>query len=77
MSLAFISSKQQASGKLPDDDASGDRNIHGMLRAELCNLQAVVAGIDNTLVDTLHLVAEDDGNARKEAYPQTPTPSPS
>ena len=45
---------------VPDDDAGGDRDIHGMLGAELRDFQATVTGIDDFLTDTFHLVAEDN-----------------
>ena len=48
-------------GELPDDDAGGDGNIHGMLGTELGYLEASVAGVDNLLMNAFHLVAEDDG----------------
>lgn len=46
---------------VPDDDAGGDGNVHGMLGAELRNLKTAIAGIDYFLMDTLDLVAENNG----------------
>ena len=46
-------------GKFPDDDASGDGDIHGVLGAELRDFEASVGEVDDALVNALHLVAEN------------------
>ena len=53
-------------GKLPDNNASSNANIQGMLCTKLRNLQAAIAHIHDVLLYTLHLVAEDYGIAAGE-----------
>jgi len=48
-------------GEVPDDDAGCDGDIHGVLGAKLGNLQAAIRGIDDLLMDTLYLIAKNDG----------------
>ena len=45
---------------MPNDDASRDGNVEGVLGAELGNLQAAVGGIDNLLMNAFNLIAEDN-----------------
>ena len=47
--------------EMPDDDASGDGDVEGVFGAELRNLETAIAGIYHFLMDTLHLVAKDNG----------------
>ena len=42
---------------------SGYTDIQGMLGAELRNLQTAIAHIHDVLLDSLHLITEDDGVA--------------
>ena len=50
-------------GEVVDDDAGGDGDVEGVLGAVLGYLQAAVAEVDDFLMDTLHLVAQNDGIA--------------
>lgn len=52
---------QQASCKLPDDDACGGADIEGVFGAKLRNLDATVGGINHFLMHTLDFIAEDEG----------------
>ena len=44
-----------------DDDAGSDGDVEGMFSTILGNLKAAVAEVDNFLVNTLDLIAKDDG----------------
>ena len=45
---------------MPNDNASSNGDIQGVLSAELGNLQTTITGIDHFLMDTLYLVAENN-----------------
>ena len=55
--------QQQFLGKLPDDDAGCDGDVHRVLGAKLGDLQTTVTLIDHLLMNALYLVAEDYGIA--------------
>ena len=46
--------------EVPDDDASSDGNVEGVLGAELGNLQTAVRSINDFLMNTFDLVAKDN-----------------
>lgn len=56
-------SSAHLSFKFPHDDASGDGDIHGMLRAVLRDFEGGIGGIDHILTNTFHFVAENEGIA--------------
>ena len=56
-------SSAHLSFKFPHDDASGDGDIHGMLRAVLRDFEGGISGVDHILANTFHFVAEDEGIA--------------
>lgn len=53
--------RQEGTGSLPHHDAGGDADVERVFRAVLRNFQGAVAGIDDTLLHALDLVAEDKG----------------
>ena len=53
--------RQEGTGSLPHHDAGGDADVERVFRAVLRNFQGAVAGIDDTLLHALDLVAEDEG----------------
>ena len=52
--------RQEGTGSLPHHDAGGDADVERVFRAVLRNFQGAVAGIDDTLLHALDLVAEDE-----------------
>lgn len=56
----------QKFSKLPNHNACRYADIQRVLGSKLRNLQATIAHIHDVLLDTLHLVAEDDGVAGRE-----------
>ena len=53
--------RQEGTGSLPHHEAGGDADVERVFRAVLRNFQGAVAGIDDTLLHALDLVAEDEG----------------
>ena len=56
-------SSAHLSFKFPHDDAGGDGDIHGMLRAVLRDFEGGIGGVNHILANTFHFVAENEGIA--------------
>ena len=55
--------EQHLACKFPDNDAGGYRYIERVFGAKLGNFEATVAHINHFLMNTFHLVAQNDGHA--------------